>query len=149
MMSVDKTKPMTIGRLAEAAGVKLATVLYYQRRGLLPRPKKPNAGGFSVYGKETLERILQIKRAKKLGFTLAEILKLLVYLDQQNCDGIRSLVKEKLEALRVHIREQQKVLKTLTILVEDCRKSCPEKCLDFCPILKGLGDSMRNQVLRR
>lgn len=149
MKSVKKIKPtFTIGRLADAAEIGLTTVLYYQRRGLLPQPEKPKFGGFRVYGKESLVRLLQIKRAQKLGFTLAEIQDLLAHLDQKNCEGIRALAEGKLKAIGVHILELEKVRKSLVILVDDCRKKCPEKCLGACPIVEGLGETTGERVSR-
>lgn len=35
---------LTIGKLADAAGVNIETIRYYQRRGLLDEPPKPLAG---------------------------------------------------------------------------------------------------------
>src|SRR5262245_58930085 len=67
---------MTIGQLADAAGVNLETVRYYERRGLLPEPPR-TAGGYRQYGDDDLWRLRLIGRAKRLGFTLAEIAELL------------------------------------------------------------------------
>ncbi|MGH7482941.1 MAG: MerR family DNA-binding transcriptional regulator, partial [Longimicrobiales bacterium] len=35
---------LTIGQLAERAGVNIQTVRYYERRGLMPRPARTRAG---------------------------------------------------------------------------------------------------------
>lgn len=67
---------MTIGQLADAAGVNLETVRYYERRGLLPEPPR-TAAGYRQYGPGELWRLRLIGRAKRLGFTLAEIGQLL------------------------------------------------------------------------
>jgi DNA-binding transcriptional MerR regulator len=67
---------MTIGQLAEAAGVNLETVRYYERRGLLAEPPRTPAG-YRQYGPAELWRLRLIGRAKRLGFTLAEIAELL------------------------------------------------------------------------
>lgn len=67
---------MTIGQLAAAAGVHLETVRYYERRGLLAEPPRSPAG-YRQYGPDELWRLRLIGRAKRLGFTLAEIADLL------------------------------------------------------------------------
>jgi DNA-binding transcriptional MerR regulator len=67
---------MTIGQLAEAAGVNLETVRYYERRGLLAEPPR-TAAGYRQYAPGDLWRLQLIGRAKRLGFTLAEIDELL------------------------------------------------------------------------
>ena len=62
----------TIGELAEAAGVAVDTVRFYERRGLLPAPPR-TASGYRQYDDDALDRLRFILRAKELGFTLAEI----------------------------------------------------------------------------
>lgn len=82
-------KPLTIGALARAAGVHVETVRYYQRRGLIAQPRKP-ARGHRIYPRETLERLLFIKRAQELGFTLEEIASLLVLGGETRCGKWRN-----------------------------------------------------------
>lgn len=62
----------TIGRLAEAAGVNVETVRYYERRGLLEQPSRAD-GGYRQYSAADLWRLQFIRRGKDLGFSLAEI----------------------------------------------------------------------------
>lgn len=130
----DKKAKLTIGRLAEAAGVGVATVRYYQGRGLLCQPERPQYGGFRVYGEQDLERLLQIKRAQELGFTLAEISELLMHLDQQNYDAIKTLSRDKLQAISVRISQMEKVRDVLAALAADCS----EKCLGDCALVRKL-----------
>ena len=67
-MSAD----LTIGKLADAAGVNIETIRYYQRRGLLDEPAKP-LGGHRRYPAGEAKRVHFIKRAQALGFTLDEL----------------------------------------------------------------------------
>lgn len=60
---------LTIGSLADEAGVNVETIRYYQRRGLMPEPDKP-AQGYRRYDATTVKRVRFIKRAQALGFTL-------------------------------------------------------------------------------
>ncbi len=60
---------MRIGQLARSAGVNVETVRYYQRIGLIELPRKPY-GGVRSYDNECLRRLLFIRRAQKLGFSL-------------------------------------------------------------------------------
>jgi len=60
---------MTIARLADAAGVHLETIRYYQRRGLLAEPKRPERG-VRRYGDDAVARLGFIRRAQEVGFTL-------------------------------------------------------------------------------
>ncbi|MCY1268511.1 Mercuric resistance operon regulatory protein [compost metagenome] len=63
---------LSIGKLAEAAGVNIETIRYYQRRGLLDEPPKP-LSGYRCYLPEQVKRLRFIKRAQALGFTLGEV----------------------------------------------------------------------------
>ena len=67
----------TIGRLAEAAGVHVETVRYYERRGLLEQPSRAPGSAYREYSDDDVWRLQLIGRAKALGFTLAEIRELL------------------------------------------------------------------------
>ena len=53
---------LTTGVLAKRGGVNVETIRYYQRRGLLQKPVKPS--GFRRYSRETVNRVLFIKRAQ-------------------------------------------------------------------------------------
>lgn len=63
---------MTIGELARRAGVGVETVRYYERRGLVAEPSR-GANGYRRYTEDDLARLAFIARAKRVGFTLAEI----------------------------------------------------------------------------
>jgi len=54
---------MTIGRLAEKAGVHFETIRYYQRLGLMPTPARPR-GSVRRYGRDAISRLSFIKRAQ-------------------------------------------------------------------------------------
>lgn len=63
---------LTIGELAKAAGVHQETVKYYEKRGLLPKAPRTDAG-YRKFPESAVEEIRFIKRAQTLGFTLQEI----------------------------------------------------------------------------
>ena len=86
---------LTIGKLADAAGVNIETIRYYQRRGLLDEPPKP-AGGHRRYAPEQAKRLRFIKRAQALGFTLDEVGALLTLDAACACGETRALAVRKL-----------------------------------------------------
>lgn len=63
------------GELADAAGVNLQTLRYYERRGLLAEPQR-TPGGHRLYPTEALTVLRVIKTAQRLGFTLDEVAEL-------------------------------------------------------------------------
>lgn len=72
---------MTIAGLARQGGVGVETVRYYQRRGLLGTPDRPNGagmgGGIRRYGADDARRLRFIRSAQAAGFSLEQIGELL------------------------------------------------------------------------
>ncbi|MGE3841058.1 MAG: MerR family transcriptional regulator [Vicinamibacterales bacterium] len=136
---------MWIGEAAEAAGVNVETVRYYERRGLLEQPRRP-AEGYRDYSNETVQIVRFIKQAQDLGFTLEEIDEL-VRLSGTTLRGrerARAAAERKLKDLEcktVRLRDMQG---TLRRLIAACRtENTPE-----CPILEALrsGDRAEQPV---
>ena len=73
---------MTIARLAAAGGVGVETVRYYQRRGLLPTPPRPEGsalgGGVRRYGTEDVRRLRFIRSAQAASSSAANALSRLI-----------------------------------------------------------------------
>jgi len=63
---------MQIGELAKQAGVKVETLRFYERQGLLPSPARTESG-YRQYSADDLRRLRFIQQAKSLGFSLREI----------------------------------------------------------------------------
>ena len=110
---------MTIGQLAEAAGVNVETVRYYQRRGLLSTPAKP-VGGQRRYSELALQRLVFIRNAQKLAFTLAEVERLLALADPEGCKVVREIAGAKLLFLGERVSEINRVRKRLRLLMKRC-----------------------------
>ena len=73
---MQNDKPLLIGQLAKLAGVKPDSVRFYERSGLLPKPRRL-VSGYRVYDEAALRRLRFIKRAQSLGFSLGEIKRIL------------------------------------------------------------------------
>jgi MerR family mercuric resistance operon transcriptional regulator len=119
----------TIGALAEAAGVNLETIRFYQRRGLLPEPARPQ-GGIRRYGDPDLARVRFIKSAQRLGFSLDEVAELLKLEDGSHCGQARAQGERKLADVRARLADLQRIEQVLADLVERCgsqrgRVRCP------------------------
>jgi len=133
------TKSLTIGRLAQQAGINIETVRYYQRRGLIVEPEKP-CYGFREYPPETVAQIKFIKRAKQLGFTLKEIAQLLP-LGERHCDEVIELAEHKCAWIDTQISDLLAMQSALKELLKDChsRHGTP------CPIVKSLAGGGSNE----
>ena len=127
-LEVTANNKLTIGKLAQTAGVRVSTIRYYQRQGLLREPRKPELGGFRAYEETDLRRLLSILQAKGLGFTLAETELLLDFLDRRDCKSILDLAGQKLRAVEKQIDALDKARQALTGLLGGCIQDCPQPC---------------------
>lgn len=126
----------TIGQLAKKAQVKVETVRYYERRGLIPEPPRRESG-YRQYSQDTVARIHFIKRAKELGFSLKEIKELLSLRVDPNttCGNVKKRTEIKISEIEEKIRTLKKMKKALTKLAASCRGRGPTS---ECPILEAL-----------
>ena len=125
---------LTIGRLADEAGVNVETIRYYQRRGLMPEPDKPSQG-HRRYGAEAVKRVRFIKRAQVLGFTLEEIAGLLALDEARACAKTRGLAAHKLQVIEDKLADLKAMRKALTALMHQCDRGAMR---GTCPILHAL-----------
>lgn len=119
----------TIGRLASAAGVHVETVRFYQRRGLLPEPRR-DLGTVRRYSAADAEQLRFIKRTQAVGFTLAEVQALISARQKRSCKATRTLAAEKLEAVEKRMKELVQLRRELKQWLAECdsngtTESCP------------------------
>ena len=119
----------TIGRLASAAGVHVETVRFYQRRGLLPEPRR-DLGTVRRYSAADAEQLRFIKRTQAVGFTLAEVQALISARQKRSCKATRALAAEKLEAVEQRMKELVQLRRELKQWIAECDSngttvSCP------------------------
>lgn len=110
---------LTIGKLADLAGVNIETIRYYQRRGLLDAPPKP-LGGQRRYAVEQAKRIRFIKRAQALGFTLDEVSALLSLDSACGCTQTRALADHKRALIEQKMTDLAAMRQALSGLIQQC-----------------------------
>ncbi len=134
-------EPMTIGKLARRAGVGVETVRFYEREGLIARPPGGRPG-YRQYPEETVRRILFIRRAKKLGFSLREIRELLALrIDSAaTCEDVRRRAEAKIADIEEKIVTLGGMKKALKNLAAACSGEGP---VSECPILEALEEKDR------
>ena len=126
---------LSIGKLAEAAGVNIETIRYYQRRGLLDEPAKP-LSGHRRYSEAATKRVRFIKRAQALGFTLVEVGGLLTLDAACACTETRALAARKLSLIEQKMASLEAMRHALSSLVQQCDAGTGD--ID-CPIIDALG----------
>lgn len=112
---------MTIGKLADALEVNIETIRYYHREGLVKEPAK-RSNGYRYYGLEHYSRILLIKKAKELGFTLKEIKGFLQIntWKKATCSDVIPKVDEKISEIDKKINDLQQIKTSLKKLRSAC-----------------------------
>ncbi|MEQ9106081.1 MAG: Hg(II)-responsive transcriptional regulator [Limnobacter sp.] len=125
---------LTIGGLAQAAGVNVETIRYYQRVGMLAQPAKPLQGA-RRYGAGDIKQIRFIKRAQALGFTLSEVAELLALGSASSCRETQVLAEIKLESIGARINDLIRMQNTLLQLVARCNATDQSTS---CPIIDAL-----------
>jgi MerR family mercuric resistance operon transcriptional regulator len=122
--------------VAEKAGVNVQTLRYYERRGLLARPKRLDSG-YRAYTPHTVDSVRFIKRAQELGFTLAEIAMLLDLSrgGPNDCDRAHHAATVKIGELNRRIASLRAMRKALERLAASCE--LPRKERD-CPLIRSL-----------
>lgn len=128
---------LTIGTLAEAAGVNVETIRFYQRKGLMQEPDRPQ-GGIRRYGEADLARLRFIKSAQRLGFSLDEIADLLRLEDGTHCTEAREQAERKLTDVRSKVAELQRIEAALEELVQRC---CTAREELRCPMIHALQET--------
>lgn len=137
---------LTIGKLAQAAGISTDALRYYEREGLLA-PAAKTGSGYRLYGEDAVRRVRFIQHAQACGFTLAEIRELL-HLRQSDsacCNDVRQRAIDKKLQLAAKIRAMQAMSAALERLIVECADGT--QAVEECPILAALeqldGDTER------
>lgn len=131
----------TTSQLAEKTNVNIATVRYYEKRGLITEPPRTETG-YRLFGQEAIDDIKMIKQAQELGFTLEEIKMILAIYkndDYYPTEEMYQLSKVKI----IKIEEQIARLTKLKELLEFPTK-CPSSKLplpkESCPLLRRISE---------
>jgi DNA-binding transcriptional MerR regulator len=115
-------KPLSIGEVAERAGIAASAIRYYEAEGLLPLPERRS--GRRVYDESVVDRLAIIHLAKSAGFTVAEVKRLQGGFARRTPPGKRwrALAESKLAELDARIAEAERMKRVLRAVV---RCECP------------------------
>ena len=123
---------LTIGKLAQAGGVGVETIRYYQRRGLLATPARSGGdswgGGVRRYDEGDLRRLKFIRAAQGAGFTLDEIGELLALEASDDRVRVRTLARQRIELLDKKIAHMTATRAALARLADQCAASDKGPC---------------------
>jgi len=127
---------LTIGQVAKQAAVHVETLRYYERCGLVARPRR-SAANYRLYPRETVRQLRFVKRAQALGFSLQEIKALLSLRagSKARCAEVRERARAKIDDIDRKIQSLAAMRKALAKLVAECAAGRP---VAECPILDAL-----------
>lgn len=138
-------KEFNIGELSKRAGVKIETIRYYEKSGIMPDPPR-SEGGYRKYRSEHLNRLRFIRRCRQLGFSMADIEGLLGLVDEHGytCAEVCSLTLAHADMVTEKIRDLKRLEKTLRGIASQCTgKEVPD-----CPIIDALLDPTDQPALQ-
>lgn len=128
---------LTVGELANRSRVKVETIRYYEKIGVMPAPPRSDSG-YRLYDQEHLKRLIFVRRARELGFSLDSIRGLLGLVDGHTytCAEVHTLTMQHLKEIRSKIADLRHLEKVIAEMAAQCSKAkIPE-----CPIIDALFD---------
>jgi len=119
----------TIGDLAKATDTKVETIRYYERIGLLPAPERTR-GNYRSYTAAHLNRLSFVRRARDLGFHLAQVRGLLRLADQpqSSCDAVDAIARQHLVEVERKIHDLVALREELNHVINQCGRSTVARC---------------------
>ena len=132
---MDGTARLTIGRLAKVTGTNVETIRYYERMGLWSAPSR-SGGGYRLYRTEHHKRLTFIRRARLLGFSIAEVRRLLRLADERRrpCAEARVIAETHLADVRNKIAD----LRTMERVLKETVARCAAGTGSHCPLIDAL-----------
>jgi len=142
---------MKIGQLARVAGLRPSAIRYYERLGLLPVPDR--ASGQRRYPRDAHNRVLLIRFAREMGFTLGEIKVFLNGLRDAQPVGPtwKKLANRKIKEVEASIKRARRLKSLLEHLVE-CHCPSLQVCVDrlsLSPTLHTVRQTRRSSPISR
>jgi len=119
----------TIGDLSRATGVKVETVRYYEKIGLLAKPERTK-GNYRAYARAHLNRLSFIRRSRDLGFSLDQVRALLDLADQRDrsCESVDAIAMAHLGEIDAKIADLRALRRELDSLLKQCRCGTVAEC---------------------
>ena len=110
---------MKIHELSKQSGIHLETIRYYEKKGLMPEPKRL-ANGYRDYDEASLKQLKFIKTCRALDFSLAEIkyFNALKTQQSQHCE-VDSMLAKHLVSVEEKIAELTEIKHFLQSLITE------------------------------
>ena len=115
-----KDEELMTGEVAKRCGVSADTIRHYERVGVIPRAAR-GANGYRFYPPEVVDRVMLVRRAVAIGFSLEELARILRQRDSgaAPCRGVRAMAGEKLAELDARIAEMMAMRDGLARIIDE------------------------------
>lgn len=123
------TTSFAIGALAQAAGVKVPTIRYYESIGLLPSPERSDSNR-RLYGEEAIRRLRFIRHARELGFEIEAVQQLLALSDdpKRPCRQVDAIAQKHLADINSRIERLMALKSEVSRMIKQCAKGTVAQC---------------------
>jgi MerR family mercuric resistance operon transcriptional regulator len=117
-----------IGRLSTETGVNIETIRFYEKIGLMPKPPRTE-GGRRLYDAGGVTRLIFIRRARELGFSIDDIRGFLGLNDHQpTCAEIYKTASRHRAVIRNKIADLKRLDRRLSVMMAACTQSEKPDC---------------------
>jgi MerR family mercuric resistance operon transcriptional regulator len=123
------SRDLLIGEVSVATGVNIETIRYYERIGLVPRQSR-SSGGRRSYGSADVQRLAFIRRARDIGFSLADIKSLLALAEpgHRSCADVRTIADQHRKAVESRIADLNRLHSLLSATISKCSGRKAPQC---------------------
>ena len=126
---------LRIGAAALQTGVKIETIRYYEKVGLLRHvPREGNS--YRLYSSDDIQRLIFIRKCRELGFSIKQTRSLLDLSDRESrtCQEVSEVAKARL----IEVQEKMADLARMQTTLEAFLIACPQNASTRCPIIQEL-----------
>nr|WP_238401707.1 helix-turn-helix domain-containing protein [Altererythrobacter sp. C41] len=115
--------------MARATGIKAETIRYYEREGILPAADRTDSN-YRDYSDSHLATLTFIRRARQLGFGMAQVQELLALSDRADkpCQNVDELVRDQLEEVERKILDLSSLRDELRLMLRSCEANRIGEC---------------------
>lgn len=125
-----------IGQAAEASGLPVKTIRYYEEIGLIPRATRTNTGvrgsGHRIYNDADVGRLRFIHHARLFGMSLADIRELLALAESNGCPSrqpeYRKILRRRLHEIDERVRHLLGLRASIEVLMSPARQANAQEC---------------------
>ena len=134
-------RELNIGALSTETGVKVVTIRYYEKIGVLAAPSR-SAGNYRVCSQQHVQRLHFIRRCRDLGFSLAQILDFLRLSSESSssCAKVCRIAERHLKDVEGKLADLKRFASELGRITSSCSGTRP---MSECRIIEALSAARR------